>query len=137
MASCDPFRGSYGVSHPCGISPPSRTVNRIGTPAAAAILVLPSAAFASTSTSANISACKAEIEAKMAETAQDMEIDFRTVKGNSRVQTLAFRINADGEKDKVTCKVRRDDTVEVLWGKKVKPEVAQSVQAEETTTAGE
>ena len=105
--------------------------------AAAAILVLPSAAFASTNTAANISACKAEIETKMAATASDMDLDFRTVKGNSRVQTLAFRINADGKKDKVTCKVRRDDSVEVIWGKSVKPKFTKAVQAEEAATAGE
>ncbi|MGB3455210.1 MAG: hypothetical protein WBG08_06045 [Litorimonas sp.] len=103
--------------------------------AAAALLVLPTAAFASTDTAENISVCKAEIESKLA--ASDMDLDFRKVKGNSRVQTLSFRIDADGEKDKVTCKVRRDDTVEVIWGKTVKPVMSKSVQAEATTTAGE
>ena len=104
---------------------------------AAALIVLPSAAFASTNTAENISICKAEIETELANTVTDADLDFKTVKGNSRVQTLAFRIDADGEKDKVTCKVRRDDTVEVVWGKTVKPEVSKTVQAEEASTAGE
>ncbi|MEL6688146.1 MAG: hypothetical protein AAFP97_11060 [Pseudomonadota bacterium] len=104
---------------------------------AAALLVLPSAAFASTSTAKNISVCKAEIESQLATTADDMDLDFKTVKGNSRVQTLSFRIDADGEKDKVTCKVRRDDTVEVVWGKTVKPEISKSVEVVEAETAGE
>jgi hypothetical protein len=104
---------------------------------AATLFILPSAAFASTSTAENISACKAEIESQMASTATDTSLDFKTVKGNSRVQTLSFRINADGEKDRVTCKVRRDDTVEVIWGKTVKPVISKSVEAETSATAGE
>lgn len=104
---------------------------------AAALLVLPSAAMASTSTAEHISVCKAEIESKLASSVSETDLEFRNVKGNSRVQTLAFRIEADGEKDKVTCKVRRDDTVEVVWGKTVKPEVTKTVEVEETATAGE
>ncbi|WP_298914143.1 hypothetical protein [uncultured Algimonas sp.] len=103
--------------------------------AAAALIVLPGAALASTSTADNISACKAEIESQLDATQTDL--DFKTVKGNSRVQTLSFRIEADGEKDKVTCKVRRDDTVEVVWGKTVKPaEKVLSVEADVSASAG-
>ncbi|MEM7730457.1 MAG: hypothetical protein AAF311_14515 [Pseudomonadota bacterium] len=105
--------------------------------AAAALLALPQVAFASAKTSEAISTCKSEIQTLMAATASETDLDFRTVKGNSRVQTLSFRIDADGEKDKVTCKVRRDDTVEVIWGDTVKPEVTRSVQLDEATTAGE
>ena len=65
---------------------------------AAALVVLPSTAFASTNTAENISICKAEIETQLANTVTDADLDFKTVKGNSRVQTLAFRIDADGEK---------------------------------------
>ena len=104
---------------------------------AAALIVLPSAALASTDTAENISVCKAEIEGQLAKTESEMDLDFKTVRGNSRVKTLAFVIETDGEKDKVTCKVRRDDTVEVVWGKTVKPELSKSVQAEEASTAGE
>jgi hypothetical protein len=103
----------------------------------AALLVLPQAAFASTMTAENISICKAEITTAMASTASETDLDFKTVKGNSRVQTLSFDIDADGETDTVKCKVRRDDSVEVVWGKSVKPKMAKAVQVEETMTAGE
>lgn len=105
--------------------------------ATAALVVVPSFAFASTNTSANISTCKAEIETRMADTASETDLDFRKVKGNSRVQTLSFRIEANGEKDNVKCKVRRDNTVEVIWGKTVQPKIDKAVQAESATTAGE
>ncbi|MGJ8559364.1 MAG: hypothetical protein ACSHX3_03935 [Litorimonas sp.] len=103
----------------------------------AALLVLPQAAFASNMTVENISTCKAEIETRMAETASETSLDFKKVKGNSRAQTLSFRIDADGEKDTVKCKVRRDDTVEIKWGKSVQPKMVKAVQAEESMTAGE
>lgn len=103
----------------------------------AALLVLPQAAFASAMTAENISICKAEISTAMAATASETDLDFKTVRGNSRVQTLSFEIDADGQTDTVKCKVRRDDTVEVVWGKSVKPKMAKAVKAEETTVAGE
>lgn len=103
----------------------------------AALLVLPQAAFASNMTAQNISTCKAEIETRMATTATETDLDFKTVKGNSRVQTLSFTIDADGETDTVKCKVRRDDTVEVIWGKSVQPKMAKAVEATKTMTAGE
>lgn len=103
--------------------------------AAAALIVLPTAAMASTSTAANIATCKAEIESKLAAT--DTDLDFKTVKGNSRVQTLKFDIDADGQSDKVTCKVRRDNSVEVIWGKTVKPKMDKAVEAEAATSAGQ
>ena len=105
--------------------------------ATAALIALPTAAFAKTNTAENISTCKAEIATKMAATATDTDLDFKSVKGNSRKQTLKFRIKADGESDKVTCKVSRDNSVEVVWGKTVKPVISKAVQAEEATTAGE
>lgn len=103
----------------------------------AALIVLPHAAFASTSTSQNISTCSDEIRSQLGATAGEADLDFKTVKGNSRVQTLSFRIDADGERDKVTCKVRRDNSVEVIWGKTVKPKMSKSVEAKASTTAGE
>lgn len=104
---------------------------------ATALLALPTAAFANNMTAENIATCKAEIETHMATTANETSLDFKKVKGNSRVQTLSFRINADGESDNVKCKVRRDDTVELIWGKTVQPKMDKAVQAETTTTAGE
>lgn len=103
----------------------------------AALLVLPQAAFASNMTAENIATCKTEIETRMAATASETDLDFKKVKGNSRVQTLSFTIDADGETDTVKCKVRRDDSVEVIWGKSVQPKMAKAVQVEETMTAGE
>lgn len=105
--------------------------------ATAALIALPTAAFASsTQTSANISACTAKISQQLQ---GDSNVDFRKVKGNSRLQTLTFRVEAEGAKDKVTCKVRRDASVEVVWGKTVKPAAkVLTVQAEETEApAGE
>lgn len=105
--------------------------------ATAALLALPQVAFASAKTAEQISTCTAKIEAQMATTASETALDFKTVKGNSRVQTLTFRIDADGDSDTVKCKVRRDDTVEVVWGKKVKPTMAKAVEATTTLNAGE
>jgi hypothetical protein len=102
-----------------------------------ALILLPQAAFASNMTSDNISTCKTEIETRMAASVSETTLDFKKVKGNSRAQTLSFRINADGETDTVKCKVSRDDTVEIKWGKSVKPKMAKAVQVEETMTAGE
>lgn len=103
----------------------------------AALIILPQAAFASNMTAENIATCKTEIETRMASTASETTLDFKKVKGNSRVQTLSFRIDADGESDTMKCKVRRDDTVELIWGKSVQPKMDKAVQAEEATTAGE
>ena len=98
--------------------------------ATAALIALPTAAFASsTQTSANISTCSAKIAQELG---TDTNVDFRKVKGNSRLQTLTFRVEADGQKDKVTCKVRRDASVEVVYGKTVKPAAkVLTVQAED------
>lgn len=100
------------------------------------LIVLPQTAFAgSANTSEKISACTDEIQTQLG--ASDAQLEFKTVKGNSRVKTLSFRIEAGGERDKVTCKVRRDDTVEVVWGKTVKPKMDKAVQANVKTNAGE
>lgn len=104
---------------------------------AAALIALPTFASASTETSENISACKAEIETLMATSANETVLDFKKVKGNSRVQTLSFSIDADGESDNLKCKVRRDNSVEVIWGRKVQPKMDMAVEAEAETTAGE
>lgn len=103
----------------------------------AALLVLPQASFASNMTSENISTCKAEIETRMETSASETALDFKKVKGNSRAQTLSFSINADGEKDTVKCKVSRDDTVEIKWGKRVQPMMTKAVKVEETAVVGE
>jgi hypothetical protein len=103
----------------------------------AALIILPQAAFASNMTAENISTCKAEIETRMATTASETALDFKKVKGNSRAQTLSFRIDADGETDTVKCKVSRDDTVEIKWGKSVQPKMAKAVEVKETMSAGE
>lgn len=105
--------------------------------ATAAFIVLPQAAFASNMTSENITTCKAEIETRMAATASETVLDFKKVKGNSRAQTLSFRIDADGESDTVKCKVSRDDSVEIKWGKSVKPKTAKAVTATDKMAAGE
>lgn len=102
-----------------------------------ALIALPTAAFASNMTVEHISTCKAEIETRMETSASETSLDFKTVKGNSRAQTLSFRIYADGEKDTVKCKVSRDNTVEIKWGKSVQPKIAKAVKVEETMTAGE
>lgn len=105
--------------------------------ATAAFIALPQVAFASTETAEQISVCTAKIETHMATTASETALDFKKVKGNSRLQTLTFRIDADGNSDTVKCKVRRDDTVEIVWGKKVKPTMSKSVKTKETLTTGE
>ena len=105
--------------------------------ATTALLALPQMAFASTKTAENIQTCTSEIQTQFGGDAANAELDFKRVKGNSRLQTLTFDIRAEGEKDKVTCKVRRDDTVEVVWGKKVQPKKVLSVQAEGASNAGE
>ncbi|MGB6229235.1 MAG: hypothetical protein WBF53_03810 [Litorimonas sp.] len=103
--------------------------------ATAALIALPTAAFASsTKTAENINACSTEIQQQLATKA---DLDFKKVKGNSRLQTLTFDIEADGEKDKVTCKVRRDASVEVVWGDDVKPATTLSVEAKDMVTADE
>jgi len=102
-----------------------------------ALIALPTFASASTETSENISTCKAEIATLMETSATETVLDFKKVKGNSRVQTLSFSINADGESDNVKCKVRRDNSVEIKWGKKVQPKMDMAVEVETTTTAGE
>jgi len=103
----------------------------------AALLALPQLALASTKTSENISTCKAEIQTRLADTATVTDIDFKKVKGNSRLQTLSFRIKADGETDIVKCKVRRDEAVEIKWGKSVKPAISKAVEADAAVNAGE
>ena len=105
--------------------------------AASALIAVPQFASASTKTAENIDSCKTEINAQIDTTASDTDLDFKRVKGNSRLQTLTFDIKADGERDRVTCKVRRDNSVEIVWGKKVQPKKVLSVEAEGTTTAGE
>lgn len=102
-----------------------------------ALIALPTAALASNMTVENISTCKAEIETRMETSASETSLDFKKVKGNSRAQTLSFRIDADGETDTVKCKVSRDDTVEIKWGKSVKPMMAKAVEVEKTLSTGE
>ncbi|GLQ20035.1 hypothetical protein ACFFUB_04185 [Algimonas porphyrae] len=103
--------------------------------AAAALMVLPQAASASTKTADHIASCTSEIQSSMGATATD--IDFKAVRGNSRLQTLTFAIDANGTSDTVKCKVRRKGAVEIVWGKSVKPVMAKSVQAKTETNAGE
>lgn len=102
--------------------------------AAAALMILPQAAFAdSTKTAENIATCSAEIESSIATN----EIEFEAVRGNSRLQTLTFTVDADGKTDTIKCKVRRKGAVEIVWGKTVKPEMAKSVEVKAETNAGE
>lgn len=105
--------------------------------AASALLALPQIASASTKTAANIDTCTTEIRSQIGGEASATDLDFKRVKGNSRLQTLTFNIEADGEKDRVSCKVRRDNSVEIVWGKKVQPKKVLSVKAEGVSSAGE
>lgn len=99
--------------------------------ATATALALPTVAMAN-NTSENISTCQVEIRDQLAPQAQNVDIDFKTVKGTSRLQTLSFRLELNGERDNVKCKVRRDDTVEIDWGKDIKPAQPQLVEAPQT-----
>lgn len=105
--------------------------------ATVAVLTLPQIAAASSQTADNLNVCATEIRSQIQDTESKADLDFKSVKGNSRLQTLTFRIEAQGERDTVRCKVRRDDSVEIVWGKSVKPKPVLSFKADAKSGAGE
>lgn len=103
------------------------------------LLALPTTALASSKTAQNINACKTEIQTQLGADADALNMDFKKVRGNTRLQKLNFVVDLNGTRDRLTCNVSRDASIEIKWGDDVKPVATRVVEADAdtSTTAGE
>ncbi len=82
--------------------------------ALAAFATAPSA-LAGSKVSKNLNACADLVRAELPIDASDVNVDFKSVKGTSRLQTLTLKVQAEDVKGRVTCKVRRNTSPELVW----------------------
>ena len=72
-------------------------------------------ALAGSKTAANINACAELVRAELPLSADDVNVEFKRVKGTSRLQTLTLKVQAEDVRGRVTCKVRRDEAPVLAW----------------------
>ena len=102
--------------------------------AAATLTAVAAPAFAGSNASASINACAEAIRAELPIASDAVDVSFKRIKGTSRVQTLTLKVQADDVRDRVTCKVRRDEAPVLEFGKKLEAYRVELVNRKAATT---
>ena len=81
----------------------------------AATLAAAPAAFAGSKTAENVNACAQLVRAELPNTTDAVDVQFKRVKGTSRLQKLTLKVAAEDVRGTVTCKVRRGEAPTIEW----------------------